>query len=108
MTVDLPSPIAAYMAASARLDADAILAPFAAEAVVRDERRTHKGRAAIRAWIVEAALGSAAVPTPLALARDGDVHVVTAEVTGSFPGSPITLAFRFTLAGDEIAALEIG
>jgi ketosteroid isomerase-like protein len=108
MSVDLPSPIAAYMAASARLDADAILAPFAADAVVHDERHTHRGHDAIRAWIVEAALGNAAVPTPLAFVRDGDVHVVTAGVAGRFPGSPITLTFRFTLTGDQIASLEIG
>lgn len=108
MAVDLPNPIAAYMAASARLDADAILAPFAADAVVRDERQSHRGRDAIRAWIVDAALGNAAVPTPVAIARDGGDHVVTAKVSGSFPGSPITLAFRFTLAGDRIVALEIG
>jgi ketosteroid isomerase-like protein len=108
MSVDLPPPIAAYMAASARLDADAILAPFAADAVVRDEQHTHRGRDAIRAWIVEAALGNAAVPTPIAVARDGDDHVVTAAVKGRFPGSPITLAFRFTLAGERIVALEIG
>lgn len=108
MSVDLPPPIAAYMAASARLDADAILAPFAADAVVHDERHTHRGRDAIRAWIVEAALGNAAVPTPVAVTRDGGDHVVTAEVAGRFLGSPITLAFRFTLAGERIAALEIG
>lgn len=108
MSVDLPPPIAAYMAASARLDADAILAPFAADAVVRDERQTYRGHDAIRAWIVEAALGNAAVPTPVAITRDGGDHVVTAEVAGRFPGSPITLTFRFTLTGDQIVSLEIG
>jgi hypothetical protein len=32
---------------------------------------------------------------------------VNSRVTGDFPGSPIELRYRFTLAGDEIARLEI-
>jgi hypothetical protein len=35
-------------------------------------------------------------------------HVeVTAPVTGRFPGDPVRLTFRFTVAGGRIAGLEI-
>ncbi len=37
----------------------------------------------------------------------GIEHVVTAEVAGYFPGSPVRLGFGFTLSGDHIAALVI-
>jgi hypothetical protein len=39
-------------------------------------------------------------------ARDGKT-VIRTQLTGEFPGSPITLDFVFTLEGGKIAALEI-
>jgi hypothetical protein len=38
---------------------------------------------------------------------DGPRTTVRAEVSGNFPGSPIELQFRFTLADGLIAQLEI-
>lgn len=108
MTISLSEPIRAYFDANARLDAEAMLAPFAADAVVRDERRTHRGRDAIRAWILEASLASRAVAEPRSARAEGEAEHVAARVTGAFPGSPIDLDFRFSLAGGRIAALEIG
>lgn len=108
MPVSLPDPVAEYVAGCARLDTDAILAPFAADAVVSDERRTHRGHAEIRQWIEDATIANQAVATPLTATQDGDDLVVTADVAGSFPGSPVTLGFRFTLRDGKIAALEIG
>jgi hypothetical protein len=40
--------------------------------------------------------------------EDGDRIVVRALVAGNFPGSPAHLTYRFALAGDRIARLEIG
>ena len=34
--------------------------------------------------------------------------VVTAKLSGTFPGSPVDLDFRFTLKGKRISSLEIG
>jgi hypothetical protein len=36
-----------------------------------------------------------------------DETVVTAQVAGTFDGSPIQLRFHFTINGDKIAALTI-
>lgn len=33
--------------------------------------------------------------------------IVTAHLTGNFPGSPVDLRYAFTLSGDKIARLEI-
>ena len=107
MPLDLPAPVAAYFAANPALDVDGMLAPFAADAVVFDEKRTRRGRDEIRAWIEEATVAACAVAVPQdANVQDGD-HVVTAEVSGTFPGSPVTLDFRFALAHDRIARLAI-
>ena len=103
----LPEPIAAYFEGNTRFDVDAMLAPFAEDAIVSDENRTHRGTAAIRAWIEEATIGNRALATPQALrVEDGDT-LITAEVSGAFPGSPITLGFRFALEDERIARLAI-
>ena len=46
----LPTSIEAYFAADAAQDGAALAATFAADAVVQDEGKTHRGPAAIRAW----------------------------------------------------------
>jgi ketosteroid isomerase-like protein len=107
MLQDLPAPIAAYVAANARLDADAMLAPFAPDAVVRDENRTRRGQAEIAAWIRQATLDARAVFTPDAQRREGRQIVVEGLTRGDFPSSPLRFTFRFQLADDAIAALEI-
>ena len=108
MPPSLPEPVAAYFAANPGFDVDAMLAAFAEDAIVSDEKRTHRGRDAIRAWIVEATVGNQAVATPRSLRSEGADHVVAAEVAGAFPGSPVMLTFRFALAADRIVRLAIG
>ncbi|MEW6016793.1 MAG: nuclear transport factor 2 family protein [Pseudomonadota bacterium] len=108
MLKDLPPPIAAYVAANARLDGAGMLAPFAADAVVVDERRTRRGRDEIEAWIETATLAARAVFTPDAWRAEGETVVVEGVTEGDFPGSPLRFTFRFTLADGAISALEIG
>ncbi|WP_309643163.1 nuclear transport factor 2 family protein [Phenylobacterium sp.] len=108
MSLDLPPPIAAYVAANARLDADGMLIPFAADAVVFDERERRVGKAQILAWIQSATIASRAVFTPVAWRQEKGVIVVEGPTTGDFPGSPIPFTFRFTLENRAISALEVG
>jgi hypothetical protein len=105
--MNLPTPIEAYFEGNARLDAAAMLTPFADDAVVRDEGHTHKGTGAIRAWIERTSIGLPAIAAPQAIRSDGHSHHVTAQVSGDFAGSPVTLSFRFLLNGDRIAELDI-
>ncbi len=104
----LPAPIEAYVRANARLDAEGMLAPFAPDAVVRDEGGSHAGPEAIRAWIHAATIASQAVFTPDRWHAEGGTIVVEGPTAGAFPGSPIRFTFRFALAGQAISALEIG
>jgi hypothetical protein len=103
-----PTPIEAYFKANADFDVSGMLAPFSPDAVVRDEQRTHRGTDAIRAWIEQATIDNKAIAVPQAIQSEGDAHHVRAQVSGAFPGSPITLAFCFRLDADRIAELEIG
>jgi SnoaL-like protein len=106
MSLDLPSPVAAYFAADRR-DGDAIAQCFSERGVVKDEGRRHEGRAAIAQWKANASTKYNYTSEPFAIdERDGQI-VVTAHVVGDFPGSPIDLRYVFALDGDQIASLEI-
>lgn len=106
MSLSLPVPIARYFAADAA-DGPAVARCFTADAIVVDETRSHRGRDAIARWKEAAAAKYAYVSVPVAVEGDGDRVVVTAHLTGSFPGSPVDLRHAFTLAGEAIARLEI-
>lgn len=107
MTVKLPPPIARYFQAANGDDADAVAAAFGAEAHVRDEARDHHGRDAIRAWAADSRREYRFHAEPRSLEPAPDGGVVTAHLTGEFPGAPADLRYRFTLDGEEIADLEV-
>ena len=107
MDVNLPVPIAIYLAAENQGHTDIVAECFSENAVVRDESQTIKGLAAIKQWLGETKSKYQHTIEPLAFAeRDGKI-IVTNRLTGNFPGSPIELEFVFTLHGDKIASLEI-
>jgi hypothetical protein len=105
--MDLPAPIAMYIAAENQGDTEALAQCFAQDAVVQDERQTMKGLAAIKRWKAETSKKYQHKIEPLRFARQGDKTIVTNRLTGNFPGSPIELQFIFKLEGDRIASLEI-
>jgi len=107
MPLELPSPIAAYVAANAQLDVDGMLQPFAAEAVLRDNGAVFSGHPEIRRLLEEAVVPVKAIFAPDMVCHDGGQVVVEGPAHGDFPGSPIRFTYRFTLEGDAIKALEI-
>ena len=106
MTLDLPGPIAAYFAAD-KEGGEAVARCFTEAAVVKDEGRTHRGRAAIRQWKEDASTRYQYTSEPVACERRDGAVVVTSRLTATFPGSPVNLRFFFILEGDAIASLEI-
>jgi ketosteroid isomerase-like protein len=107
MSLDLPSPIAAYVAANARLDVAGMLEPFAADAVVSDNGAVLRGHAEIRSLFDEAVTLVKAIFTPDTARREDGQVVVEGPAHGDFKGSPIRFTYRFTLENDAIKALEI-
>lgn len=106
MTLALPEPIAAYFAADAE-DHTAVALCFTPGAVVIDEQRSHAGRDAIARWKAGASTKYDYVSEPIGMVREGERFIVTAHVTGNFPGSPVDLRYDFTLNGDAITRLQI-
>ncbi|WP_181703839.1 nuclear transport factor 2 family protein [Chthonobacter albigriseus] len=106
--MDLPEPVKAYFDADSGADPETLVVQFAADAVVEDEGRRHRGRKAIRAWWLEAKAKYRHVAEPIDMERDGNRALVRARVSGDFPNSPAMLGFAFTLENGLIAALRIG
>ena len=105
-SLNLPKPIAAYFVAD-EVDGEAVSQCFTANAVVKDEGHTHKGRAAIKAWKMDVSAKYEYTCEPLACEEKDGKTVVTCHLVGDFPGSPVDLRFFFTLEGGKISSLEI-
>ncbi|RYG18052.1 MAG: nuclear transport factor 2 family protein [Caulobacteraceae bacterium] len=107
MSIELPSPIADYVAANARLDLDGMVKPFAADAVLLDNGKRFVGHGEIRGLLEEMVVDLKAIFTPDTVRHENGQVVVEGPAQGDFKGSPIHFTYRFDLDGDAIKAVEI-
>ena len=107
MSKQLPLPLATYYEAKNQHDINGMLAPFAEDAVVRDEGQEHHGRAAIRSWMEHTTRKYRVTVDVKQIELVDDCLIVSGLVSGDFPGSPAMLRYAFTLSGSKIARLEI-
>jgi ketosteroid isomerase-like protein len=108
MIPKLPHVIELYIEGKNAYDVEATLACFSEDAVVHDEGKDHRGKPKIKSWIEETIRKYQDQLRPLrAIEQDGEL-VLTAEISGTFDGSPIELDLHFTVESNKIAALSIG
>ena len=107
MNTKLPQAITNYFQASNAHNPDGVVDAFTDNALVSDESREHRGSAAIREWSEETLSKYKPNADLIDQTGTGDKMVVTAKVSGTFPGSPAQLRFAFTLEDDKIGALLI-
>jgi len=107
MSLSLPPPIALYVQLENAGETEKLSACFAPYAIVHDESRTDEGLAAITAWKAETKRNYHHTITPLDVAYEQGKTVLKAQLTGDFPGSPITLHFDFVVEAGHILSLEI-
>ena len=88
-SLNLPKPIAAYFIAD-EVDGEAISQCFTANAVVKDEGHTHKGRAAIKEWKVDVSKKIKYTCEPLACEEKDGTTIVTCHLVETFPAAPLT------------------
>jgi hypothetical protein len=105
--MNLPPIIQSYIDASNAHDVKSILACFTGDAVVHDENATHRGKIDIQRWAIETIEKYKFQFKPLTSQECDDEAVVSIEVSGTFPGSPISLDYHFAIAKDKIASLTI-
>ncbi|MFD1033537.1 nuclear transport factor 2 family protein [Sphingomonas hankookensis] len=107
MSLDLPSPLADYVEANARLDVDGMLKPFQHDAVVIDNGKRFEGRPAIRQLLEDEVIPVKAIFMPDSVRQEGGAVVVEGPAHGQFPGSPLRFIYRFRLTSGAIETLEI-
>jgi len=105
---NLPEPLSEYFKASNAHDTDALVACFDADATVHDEGKDIHGLDAIRAWNEENVRKYQVKIDPTDFKEADGRTIVTAQVAGTFDGSPIELDFSFKISNAKIEALEIG
>ena len=108
MTTKLPQPLESYFEAVNREDVEAMLGPFAANAVVTDEGRTRSGVPELREWIDEVTgKYHPRFEVEEVVTEGAEAAIVIGLVSGTFPGSPVRLHDTFRLRGQTITHLEI-
>jgi ketosteroid isomerase-like protein len=105
--MELPKLIARFIETQNNHDNKAFADCFTDSAIVRDEGKTHTGKAEIRQWIEHANDKYQSLMIPHNYEESGSKGVLTAEVSGTFPGSPIVLQFHFVLKHDLIDSLKV-
>jgi hypothetical protein len=106
MNIKLPPVIAAFFHATNTREFVDFLSLFTPDAHVNDEANDYHG-AEIAAWIDRATADTKPTADVTGVAGDGEKFVITARVSGNFPGSPVQLRYNFTLKNDKIATLLI-
>jgi len=105
--ITLPEPVANFLVADRAKDTDLVARCFTNDAFVHDEGKDYRGVDAIKAWSQGAFAKYEHVIEPLDATVATDTVNLHARLSGSFPNSPVELNFRFRLANDKIARLEI-
>lgn len=107
MSSELPSPIADYVEANARLDLEGMIKTFAVDAVLLDNGKRFEGHEEIRALLKEMIVDLKAIFMPEAVRNEDEMVVMEGPAHGEFPGSPIRFTYRVELEGDAIQTMEV-
>ena len=103
----LPEVIDNYIGASNAHDVMSILSCFSEDAVVRDEGETLRGKKAIEGWVAKTIEKYKFQFKPLSVKENDDEAILSVEVSGTFPGSPVTLDYHLKLENEKILSLTI-
>jgi hypothetical protein len=109
MLQTLPQLIADYFQAKSHQNPDEVLACFAPNAVVHDtgEDKTLTGHDQIRDWLT-GTIAAYNLTTELIKTQENQGEtIVTALVSGDFPGSPIQFDYGFVVTNNKIDRLVI-
>jgi hypothetical protein len=109
--LDLPAPVAAYIHATNTFDLEALLVTFADDALVNDQLREYRGKAAIRKWADRDIIGDRVTMYVVNVIEHYGNAVVTANVDGDYDKrglpDPLLLAFYFSVHRDKVVQLII-
>jgi hypothetical protein len=102
---NLPQVIVNLVKAQDNFDSKAYTDCFSETAVVHDEGKIHRGKTEIQNWIEKANKEYQVVMKPLEYSDKE--QTLKAEISGSFPGSPLVLIYQFEIIDQQIQSLKI-
>ena len=103
--MNLPPVIMELVKAQNNFDGTAYADCFTETAVVFDEGKTHHGKKEIKKWIEKANREYQAKMKPLEFSEQE--QTLKAEISGTFPGSPIVLRYQYEFKNELIQSLKI-
>ncbi len=107
MKLKMPTPIEEYVKASNESNLEVFLSCFAEDATVLDEGETITGLDAITKWFIKTRSKYQFKSLPLAIKDKKEAIILTAEVSGNFPGSPVILDYHIKISSGLIQDLKI-
>lgn len=103
--MNLPNIITALVKAQTQYDSYAYADCFTDTATVFDEGKNHNGKTEIESWIAAANSKYKTVMKPIDY--NEKQNILSAETSGTFPGSPVVLKYHFELNDGLIQSLKI-
>ena len=103
----LPHAVAALITAQNNYNSTVFSEQFTTDATVYDEGQFYNGRPAIKQWNQMTNEKYSVTLTPVAFMSEDAQGILSVQVSGNFPGSPIDLKYQFTFERDQIKALKI-
>ena len=102
----IPGIIENYFKAKNAKNISAIVDCFDAHATVHDEGKSINGISSIRSWVENSTKKYNPQFRLLDADAKGSSTSVTAEVSGSFEGSPLKMRFNFEVSSNKIQSLK--
>jgi len=103
--MNLPNIITTLVNAQNQYNSHSYADCFTDNAVVFDEGKTYNGKTEIENWISEANNEYKTIMKPLNY--NEKENILSAEISGTFPGSPAILKYHFELNNELIQSLKI-
>ena len=105
--MNLPKVVTDLIQAQNNFDSEAYANCFSETGVMFEEGMPYTGRVQIREMIEETNKKYRSVMKPVDYIENGNSSVLSAECSGTFPGSPIVLKFHFDIVDGQIQYLKV-
>lgn len=105
--MNLPKVVQDLVNAQNNFDSPRFANCFSETAIVFDEGKNYTGKTEIKNWIEKSSKEYNAIMKPISFEGDSKNASLKAEVSGTFPGSPLVLTYIFEFESEHIQSLKI-
>lgn len=105
--MNLPEAIQDLVKAQNNFDSSAFADCFSETAIVFDEGKTYTSKTEIKNWIEKSSKEYNTLMKPLEFEGSAEEGNLKAEVSGTFPGSPVILTYNLKFKENRIESLRI-